>query len=695
MAEVTTIQIRGEDRTAAAFRSANKGLDRLERNLQAASAKTATLTAGLGKLGGVMAGLVGVGALGAFTTSIIQLGDRLQKVSVQTGFTVEELEILQFAASQAGVGTDQLNAAVQKFSINIGKASDGTKLQADAFKALNIEIKDQDGSLKDSSALFVEVAESISKIEEPADKARIASDLFGRTGVELLALLNTGAIGLGEFAEKLRQAGGIMGTTAADEFSAFNDQMDLLSRSLRGKVAPVLVAVLPALTALAENLDEVAKFAAVVGAGFIAAKIPAAFLAITAAVKGLTLAMAANPLGLIATGLAAIAVYKGDEIMDAFGFAEEAPKELEKTNTKLEETADQLKELDKVEQKRVETSEEFAKTTKKEVVPQLKNLDRALRASSIEFKNIRGPEGLGGLTKAFIEFFGNIQTVALNTLTDIERLVEGTFSLVKQDFREFFQALDNIVIFEGQEVRDAFRDMIQDLADQVKTKDIGATELFRVVQETIDAVDIFSVSGHVDRSASSILNITGTKTVNARDIFRVSGTVNIDLSSIEKNTTNSVKASMARVADAVNFYGVRSNRVSIGYAGSQRASLYENEMFNRGQVRVSYESSTPRDPGAFYDYQTLYSSFPVMTGPGVTSIPGIYHNTGRSSGRSPAASQAEESTSSGAPVVNVFLDLEGEVKLPLHEYIVSTQNRAERSGNQELAGILGGDGSYA
>ena len=55
MAEVTTIQIRGEDRTAAAFRSANKGLDRLERNLQTASAKTATLTAGLGKLGGVMA----------------------------------------------------------------------------------------------------------------------------------------------------------------------------------------------------------------------------------------------------------------------------------------------------------------------------------------------------------------------------------------------------------------------------------------------------------------------------------------------------------------------------------------------------------------------------------------------------------------------------------------------------------------
>ena len=87
-----------------------------------------------------------------------------------------------------------------------------------------------------------------------------------------------------------------------------------------------------------------------------------------------------------------------------------------------------------------------------------------------------------------------------------------------------------------------------------------------------------------------------------------------------------------------------------------------------------------------------------MTGPGVTSISGIYGGggaIGRSSGRSPAASQFDESMSSGAPVVNVFLDLEGEVKLPLHEYVVSTQKRAERSGNQELVGILGGDGSYA
>ena len=60
---------------------------------------------------------------------------------------------------------------------------------------------------------------------------------------------------------------------------------------------------------------------------------------------------------------------------------------------------------------------------------------------------------------------------------------------------------------------------------------------------------------------------------------------------------------------------------------------------------------------------------------------------------SPSASMAiapVERESHSAPVVNVYLDLEGEVKLPLHEYIVGVQNRAERAGDSTLSGILAG-----
>ena len=68
--------------------------------------------------------------------------------------------------------------------------------------------------------------------------------------------------------------GGIMGKTASDEFSNFNDRMDDLNRILRAKVAGALVVVLPAITALAENFDHLAKFTGIVATAFITAKLP-------------------------------------------------------------------------------------------------------------------------------------------------------------------------------------------------------------------------------------------------------------------------------------------------------------------------------------------------------------------------------------------------------------------------------------
>jgi len=44
----------------------------------------------------------------------------------------------------------------------------------------------------------------------------------------------------------------------------------------------------------------------------------------------------------------------------------------------------------------------------------------------------------------------------------------------------------------------------------------------------------------------------------------------------------------------------------------------------------------------------------------------------------------------GQTVVNVYLDMEGQVKLPLHQYISNVVNNAERQGNQELATVLAG-----
>ena len=271
MAVSTTVQIKAEDKTKAAFRAVSQRTAKLKQSFGG-------LSASLGGLKTALVGMVGFGVLGRFTSDILKLGDRLQKVSLQTGLAVEELEILQYASSQSGGATDAFNTALQKFSRNIGEAEQGTVAQKDAFKSLGISITDSTGGLKDTSVLFTEVAEAISGVESPATKAATATDLFGRAGIELLPLLNTGAAGISGYAETIRDANGIIGTDAANAFSAFNDKLDTLQRSFRGKLAPVLVAILPALTMLAENLDSIAKFAGIAAAAFIAAKLPAMFV---------------------------------------------------------------------------------------------------------------------------------------------------------------------------------------------------------------------------------------------------------------------------------------------------------------------------------------------------------------------------------------------------------------------------------
>ena len=52
--------------------------------------------------------------------------------------------------------------------------------------------------------------------------------------------------------------------------------------------------------------------------------------------------------------------------------------------------------------------------------------------------------------------------------------------------------------------------------------------------------------------------------------------------------------------------------------------------------------------------------------------------------------QVNQGQHGGSVDVSVYLDMEGQVKLPLHQYIVGVQSRAERAGNPELAGILAG-----
>lgn len=235
----TTVEIKGKDNTSRAFSSVNKAIGGL---------KTGVLAIGTAITGATV-------ALGAWFSSLKDTADRLQKVSGQLNISAESLQKFQFGASQSGVSNEKFNKGLQKLSYNLGQAFKGTKKQSDAFRILQVNIKDADGNLRKVDEILPEVADGFKAMGDNTFAISLANDLFERSGVELLNFLRLGREGLENYGDALESFGGVISTEGTNNAAEFNDRVEALSLSFRDKFAPIIKLANEALKPFTKELD--------------------------------------------------------------------------------------------------------------------------------------------------------------------------------------------------------------------------------------------------------------------------------------------------------------------------------------------------------------------------------------------------------------------------------------------------------
>ena len=650
MANVTNIEIRAQDKTTTAFRKVGGGLRALDQKIDTTKGKFALLNGGLGSMIGLMGGVFGVAAVVNFSQNLLDIGDRMHKVSGALGLTVPKLQAFQFAASQSGIDTEAMHKALGKFNLEIGLADQKLPGVNTKFSDLGINIHDVNGDLKDSPQLFSDVSEKIAEMQEPTEKAAAAAALFGtKAGIELLPLLNLGADGVKEFEEKLVASGAIISQQAAEDIATFNDEIDIMQRTIRGNLAPVLVAILPALGFLAENFKTIAEVVAIAASAFLVAKIPALIGGITSMVTGLTLAIALNPIGAIAVAVTALGVAAytySENISEFFGFAETASEDLKDIEKETRGVEKAQKDLAKVEVKRNKIAEKFVKTSKKDVIPNLKKLEEGLGETQLKFVNLTGREGLGGIQLAFRNFFMNVWADATFYLGGTSQTIKTNFSNMKQDFEEFFKALDNIVIFEGNDVKNAFSAVMRNLEQQVKDLQITVDEI------TIDVpASAFSFANTKVNVPSTIFNVTSVESANAK---------------INK-----------LVADINSFSYSSTTRTS-----SRQATAYSPKGRLFKQISGPYwDDKMPQHDAEFYGSRILTTPIPSVSinGSGASSPPSP------SSSPSPASKNASNGGSGNGVEVNIF-DGTGQ-KISEYDSSIRVQITERASRNSQFAAL--------
>ena len=195
--------------------------------------------------------------LGAAAKTFADMGSRMWDMAKRTGVSVEALSALSYAAEQSGAGVDAFENGIRRMQRTLYDAGRGLSTATDALGELGLTIQDLEGLSPE--AQFRQLADRLDRIEDPSRKAAIAMTIFGRSGTELLPMLEGGAAALDAYEKHARDLGLIMSTEDAAAADVFGDALSDLWKVLKMSAFAVGAALAPTLKDLSERIVRAAK----------------------------------------------------------------------------------------------------------------------------------------------------------------------------------------------------------------------------------------------------------------------------------------------------------------------------------------------------------------------------------------------------------------------------------------------------
>lgn len=210
----------------------------------------------------VTAAAVTVTSIAGFTRSAINSMEAMGKLSEKTGVAVTTLNALKEQAERAGTPFEELSQTIGIFSDKLYTAVRQGGQSAQVFRDLGIKLTDAAGNLRSVDAVLADVAEAFKGMADGPQKAAAAMGLFGRSGREMIPILNRGAAEM----ERMRREGGGVTPEAVAEAKRFNQSVREFTESWDIFWRLVAQSVLPTLNKVGEWFKTLAEDAATAGA---------------------------------------------------------------------------------------------------------------------------------------------------------------------------------------------------------------------------------------------------------------------------------------------------------------------------------------------------------------------------------------------------------------------------------------------
>lgn len=257
--------IAARDGTKAAFNSISTNVTKLSGGIAGLAAKTRAM-AGPAALGLAGLGAAGALALGKIYSAASENIDILAKQASKIGETTEEIQAFNHAAELSGVSLESSNKALTVMEKNLGDALDGIGPAADALERLGLNA-DQVAALPPVKAYEL-LSDELAQVESQTERVYLSTQLFGRSGVDLMNLTGDAVRSAREEVDEL---GISISTVDATKVEMANDAFFKVSQAVEGFGNRLAVEFAPIFTAISNEFLNMAKEAG--GFGNIATRV--------------------------------------------------------------------------------------------------------------------------------------------------------------------------------------------------------------------------------------------------------------------------------------------------------------------------------------------------------------------------------------------------------------------------------------
>ena len=235
------VQIKGDQKDLdKALRSSKSSL----KNFSSSAISTGAALAKMAAIGAVaIAGLTY--ASWNLTKGFKDYGVQLDKISKSTGVNAEATSQMAYAAEQEHASLEDLQTGWRKLSKTMGDADEGLAESLRSFDALGLSIYDNTGQLKNLDSMTLEIADAFKDMTNDTQKAALAQDLFGRSGMNLIPFFELGSEGINSLMRESVELGNVWSDDMAAGAKVFDDKLTALNYSFTAVKWQIGNALLP------------------------------------------------------------------------------------------------------------------------------------------------------------------------------------------------------------------------------------------------------------------------------------------------------------------------------------------------------------------------------------------------------------------------------------------------------------------